>query len=201
MLTSPIAAFHPSNALTYVSLLSAMAAMLAAMRGSAAAAGALIAVSVVADTFDGRFARRFSRTRAEQAFGVQLDSLSDAVAFGAAPCVCMTLLTPGASGWTQLASWTAVALFAACAITRLAFYNITRIETPGRFTGLPVPVAALVWASTLLLNPGPGPSSAVLLAAAAAMVAPLPFPRPSGPGLAAFAVWPLAVMAAHLARL
>jgi len=196
-MTSPLAAFHPANVLTYVSLLASVAAVAAAVRGNSGAAGALIAISVVADTFDGKFARLFRRTPAEQSFGVQLDSLSDAIAFGAAPCLCMVLLPPRGVGWTEFVSWLAFAAFAACAITRLAFYNVTQEASKG-FVGLPVPVAALVWSSLLLLNPDPVVSALVLLTAAAAMVLPLPVPRPTGLGLAAFVMWPVVVLAAHL---
>jgi CDP-diacylglycerol--serine O-phosphatidyltransferase len=198
-MNGPLAAFHRANALTYASLLSAIGAMAAALHGSAPAAGALIATSVIADTFDGRFARLFHRTSDERAFGVQLDSLSDAIAFGAAPCVCMTLLMPPAAGLTAVGWWTAFAAFASCAITRLAFYNLSHQDSGG-FVGLPAPVAALVWSSILLLEPGTTTSAIVLLLAAAAMVMPIHIPRPAGFGLAVFAAWPLAVIAAHIAR-
>jgi CDP-diacylglycerol--serine O-phosphatidyltransferase len=200
MKASPLAAFHRANTLTYVSLLSAIGAIAAAVHASAPAAGALIAASVVADTFDGRFARSFPRTAEERSFGVQLDSLADAIAFGAAPCVCMALLAPRPDGW-ELGSWIAAAAFAACAITRLAFYNVTQHESSKGFVGLPVPVAALVWSSLLLLNPGIVISTIVLLAASVAMVAPLQVPRPTGLRLAAFVAWPLTVLTAHVSRL
>ncbi|HJR57955.1 MAG TPA: CDP-alcohol phosphatidyltransferase family protein [Vicinamibacterales bacterium] len=196
---SPLAAFHRANALTYASLVSAIGAISAAFHGSAAVAGALIAVSVMADTFDGKFARLFHRTSEERAFGVQLDSLSDAIAFGAAPCVCMMLLAPPGAGSIRFAWWTAFAAFAACAITRLAFYNVTQAESRG-FVGLPAPVAALVWSSVLLLDPGATTSAGVLLGAAAAMVLPVPIPRPAGISLALFTAWPLLVIVAHVAR-
>jgi phosphatidylserine synthase len=194
---SPLSVLHPSNALTYLSLLSAVAAIAGADRGSAAAAGALIAVSVIADTFDGRFARFFRRSSRQQGVGAQLDSLSDAIAFGAAPCVCMALLADRDAASFGITWWLAFAAFSTCAITRLAFYNATH-ETFDGFVGLPVPVAALIWASLLLIDPNPGTSSGVLLASAAAMVLPVPIPRPRGAGLALFAAWPASVIAAHL---
>ena len=194
----PAAAFHRANALTYVSLLAALAAMAAAMERSASWAGALIALSVVADTFDGRFARLFTRSDLERASGMHLDSLSDAIAFGAAPIVCASLLTARPSAWAGVLWWTACVGFAACAITRLAFYNVTQDRSPG-FTGLPAPVAALIWCSALLMDPPAILSSALLLLTALMMIAPLPVPRPTGYRLALFAAWPLAVIACHLA--
>jgi CDP-diacylglycerol--serine O-phosphatidyltransferase len=197
MTSSPLTAFHRANALTYGSLLSAVAAIAAAHGGSAPAAGALIALSVIADTFDGRFARSFARSPAERDLGVELDSLSDAIAFGAAPCICMMLLMPPSFGGTWLMWCLTFAAFAACAITRLAFYNVTQGELHD-FVGLPAPVAALVWSTTLLLQPSALTSGVVMLACAVAMVSPLRIPRPAGLGLAAFAAWPLLVGLAHL---
>ena len=193
----PLAAFHRANALTYAALLSAIGAIAAAVHGNAGAAGALIAASVIADTFDGKFARLFPRTTEERALGVQLDSLSDAIAFGAAPCICMTLLAPRGLGWIEGAWWAAFAIFAACAITRLAFYNVTQERASG-FVGLPAPVAALVWSSALLADPGAAIAGIVIFVSAVAMVLPLQIPRPRGASFVAFVAWPVAVIAAHL---
>jgi CDP-diacylglycerol--serine O-phosphatidyltransferase len=193
---SPLAAFHRANTLTYASLAAAVGAIAAASHGNARAAGGLIALSVIADTFDGRFAGLFERTNAECEFGVQLDSLSDAIAFGASPAVCMMLLAPRHAAVVEPLWWIGVVLFAAAAITRLAFYNVTHEELDG-FVGLPAPVAALIWSSVLLAHPAPAASIAVVLATAAAMVLPVPVPRPRGAALGLFALWPAAVLVAH----
>jgi CDP-diacylglycerol---serine O-phosphatidyltransferase len=197
--TSPLGAFHRANALTYVSLMTSIGAIAAAFRGSASAAGALVAVAVIADTFDGRFARLFQRSTGERALGVQLDSLSDAIAFGIAPCLCMALLAPVGPGWMEMAWWAAFFAFAASAITRLAFYNVTQEEAHG-FIGLPVPLAALIWSSVLLVTPGLEIATLVMFATAVGMVAPVRVPRPTGYGLAAFMLWPAAVIVAHAVR-
>ncbi len=91
---SPAGAFHRANALTYGSLLAGVMAIGASLAGRSGLAGALIALAVIADTFDGRFARMFVRSPSERDFGVQLDSLSDAIAFGIAPSVCLAALAP-----------------------------------------------------------------------------------------------------------
>jgi CDP-diacylglycerol--serine O-phosphatidyltransferase len=200
MSASPAACFHPANTLTYASLLCGVAAIAAAVHGSAAGAGACVALSVVADTFDGRFARRFRRTETQQAFGGYLDSLSDAVAFGIVPAVCLALLMPPAS--TPLiagAWWMSVAAYAACTITRLGFYHLPQAGSAS-FVGLPAPVAALIWATALLMQPGWTVSLVLFATLAGGMVLPLRIPRPSGPGLALFVAWPLTVLGAHAAR-
>jgi len=86
---SPAGAFHRANTLTYLSLLGGIMAIATALAGRLDTAGALIALAVIADTFDGRLARLFVRSPAQREIGVQLDSLSDAIAFGVAPCICL----------------------------------------------------------------------------------------------------------------
>jgi CDP-diacylglycerol---serine O-phosphatidyltransferase len=197
---SPWHCLHRSNLLTYLSLAAAVGAIAGASRGSAAAAGALIALAALADTFDGKFARLFPRDREMAAFGGQLDSLSDAIAFGLAPAVCGLLLAPPPSGMPALFWWAAVFGFASAAITRLGYYNVVSKRTSG-FIGLPVPAAALIWSSVLLAAPSAGTTAVVFSATAVAMIAPVPIPRPAGTRLAAFAAWPASVIAAHVTRL
>ena len=59
---SPAAAFHRANTLTYLSLLAGVMAIATSLGDRSAVSGALIALAVIADTFDGRFARRFVRS-------------------------------------------------------------------------------------------------------------------------------------------
>src|SRR5688500_6119467 len=115
---SPAAAFHRANSLTYVSLLAGIMSIATSLRDRPGLSGALIAVAVIADTFDGRFARLFARSPAQRDIGVQLDSLSDAIAFGIAPCICLASLAPRGSVGLTIAWWMAIFMFAACAITR-----------------------------------------------------------------------------------
>jgi CDP-diacylglycerol--serine O-phosphatidyltransferase len=196
-MASPTAAIRFRNALTYGGLGLGIAAMAAAASRHRGAAGALIALAVIADTFDGRFARRFSRNSQGQdaAIGTQLDSLCDACTFGVAPVVCTIAVTsPGTAG---PALWIAGAFYVAAAVTRLAFYNVTRLEIEG-FVGLPVPVAALAWSSVLWATLQPTALAVVLLGAAIAMVAPWTIRRPAGAALAAFVLWPIVLGCLHL---
>jgi phosphatidylserine synthase/dienelactone hydrolase len=206
---SPLGAFHRSNALTYVSLLAGIGAIATAARGGRAAACALIAIAVVADTFDGRFARLFRRSAAQAQLGAQLDSLSDAIAFGIAPAVCMgALALAEARPADAMLFWIATAAFAACAITRLAFFNVMQSRPPDAaashvdvdvdgegFVGLPTPVAALSLATTVAFEPNVSTCAILLGVTAIAMVLPLRIPRPRGLALAAFVAWPLLLVA------
>jgi CDP-diacylglycerol--serine O-phosphatidyltransferase len=166
---SPASFIHLSNLLTYVSLLFGVAAIAAAMSGSAAAAGALIAAAAIADTFDGRFARTFTRSRELASMGAQLDSLADAVTFGIAPVVIAGLLFRPSGGPAVWIWWSAAFVYAACALTRLGFYNVWDGDSSG-FVGLPVPVAALCWSTLLLLDAGTVALTIVALSTSLAMI-------------------------------
>jgi CDP-diacylglycerol--serine O-phosphatidyltransferase len=198
---SPVAVLHPSNLLTYVSLTAGVCSVAAALSGSAPAAGACLAAAALSDTFDGRFARRFTRSRQLEAAGVELDSLVDAVTFGASPIAAVAILSTRAGAAAPWWWWVAAVGYVASAMTRLAYYNVAHADDGPQFVGLPTPVAALVW-STLLLASGGWTTMAIAAAAlAAAMIAPLRIVRPAGGGLTLFALWPVALIATHLARL
>jgi phosphatidylserine synthase len=194
-------ALSPCNALTYASLASAMAAIAMARNGSAPAAGACLALAALADTFDGRFARRFTRSPEMQALGAQLDSLSDGVAFGVAPVMAMTMLLPAMTGLTSVLWWAAAIVYAACTVTRLALFNVTATTSDNDgFIGIPAPVAALIW-STIFLGPvDVRVAIAIAVLAGMAMVSPWRIARPHGKGLLLFAMWPLSLVVAHVLR-
>ncbi len=110
------------------------------------AAWAILAATIF-DALDGRVARW---TRATSDFGVQYDSLSDLVSFGIAPAllVYMWVLQPfGRIGWL------AAFLFVICGALRLARFNVHAAEDDGAsFTGLPIPAAATMIASTVIMT-------------------------------------------------
>jgi CDP-diacylglycerol--serine O-phosphatidyltransferase len=195
---SPGSSFHVSNLLTYVALAAGLGAVAAALHGSAAGAGAFLAVAALADTFDGRFARSFVRSTNLAAIGVELDSLTDAVSFGVAPVVAMSILMGSQSAGTAAIWWTASTWYVACALTRLAFYNVSQADVREGFVGVPTPVAALVWSSALVFTPGATSASLVAALLGAAMIAPLAIPRPRAAGLTLFAAWPIVLVVVHL---
>ena len=94
------------------------------------------------DGLDGRIARLL---RAQSKFGAELDSLSDNIAFGAAPALIMFL-------WSlhdaPKFGWIAALALAVCCALRLARFNsrIDAEEQPhksaGFYTGVPAPVGA-----------------------------------------------------------
>jgi CDP-diacylglycerol--serine O-phosphatidyltransferase len=104
----------------------------------------LILAAMVFDVLDG-YAARLSRTSSE--FGGQLDSLCDAISFGAAPAFLLLRLGQEWNDHLLVARTIAViaAVYMACAVLRLARFNIETSPDPAshkRFKGLPSPAAA-----------------------------------------------------------
>lgn len=200
-MNAPASALHLSNALTYASLMCGVGALSMALHQSAAACGALLALAVVCDTFDGRFARYVRRrVGGEASIGTELDSLVDAVTFGIAPIACASVLFHATSNlW-----WAAAFVYVACAVTRLGFYNVSVNRGPGStnvFVGLPTPVAALLWSSLFLIRPENGLLIFIALTSAAAMISPIRIGRPGPAGLGLFVLWPVALILIHSSRL
>ena len=109
-------------------------------------AASAILVALVFDALDGRIARM---TKTSSQFGVEYDSLSDVIAFGVAPGVLAYrwALEPWAV-W----GWLAASLYVICGALRLARFNV-QIDTADKknFVGLPIPAAASVIATTILM--------------------------------------------------
>jgi phosphatidylserine synthase len=162
-----------------------------------AAAGAFMAVAVIADTFDGLFARRFDRTGFQSAFGVQLDSLTDAVTCGFVPLIVLASDSTPATWGAALVWWGCAFLYALAAITRLGYYNLTHDNGPW-FVGLPAPFCALVISTSLLWSPHALAAALILVCCALVMVAPIRVARPRSIGLAAFVGWALVLVVLHV---
>jgi CDP-diacylglycerol--serine O-phosphatidyltransferase len=156
-------------------------AIVKSMDGDYDRAALALVVSGVCDNLDGRLARLADAT---SRFGVEYDSIADAVSFGVAPA--MIAFTAGGLadlGWT---GWVLAFMYTACAALRLARFNVNPARWHGRFEGLPSPaaagtVAASVWFAGFLRESGvPLDLPAVLpgLGAAALgllMVSPIPY--------------------------
>jgi CDP-diacylglycerol---serine O-phosphatidyltransferase len=125
------------NAITLAALFSAFYGIIMATNGRFEAACIAIFVAAVLDSLDGRVARM---TNSQSAFGEQMDSLSDMVAFGAAPALIVyqwALQDMGRLGWIP------AFVYIAGAALRLARFNVNIGVVDKRFfQGLPSPAAA-----------------------------------------------------------
>ncbi|MCK9274191.1 MAG: CDP-diacylglycerol--serine O-phosphatidyltransferase [Syntrophales bacterium] len=134
------------NLFTTGSLFCGFYAIISAVGDNFHRAAVLIIIACILDGLDGKIAR-FTNTTSS--FGVEYDSLSDLVSFGVAPAILSfkwTLEPYGRYGWL------AAFLFVACGALRLARFNVQSSGTSNKlFRGLPIPAAALVIATTILL--------------------------------------------------
>jgi len=140
----------------------------AAELGNLALAAWLIFLAMLFDMLDGRLARMTRRT---SDFGGQLDSLCDVISFGVAPAMLMlrTVVTVLRGQMQRLAFlpetlkhpavverviWCVAAVYAACAVLRLARFNVENEPDESAhldFRGLPSPGAAATVAGLVLL--------------------------------------------------
>ncbi len=138
--------------LTYMSLVSSILGILFASGipdGTPRPTIAIIClmVSGLCDMFDGKVARtKKDRSEAEKKFGIQIDSLCDAVCFGVLPAVIGYSI--GMRSWIDAPI---LVLFPLCAVIRLAYFNVAEEERQQQTTevrkvyeGLPVTSVALI---------------------------------------------------------
>jgi CDP-diacylglycerol--serine O-phosphatidyltransferase len=130
------------TAITCISLGLGFYSILLTVEGGYQQSAIALFLAMVADKFDGLVARK---TGTYTAFGVQMDSLSDVISFGAAPTLLAYQFALQDAGiWGVL---TAI-IYTACTALRLARFNVMSATADLRyFTGLPCPAAAAVIAS------------------------------------------------------
>lgn len=180
---------------TYAATALGVTGMFQAVEGRPLTAVFCLLAAGLLDCFDGRIARtKKDRSRRQQSFGIQIDSLNDVLCFGALPSVA------GYCAWSRWSDapapvWYGAALcvFTLAGLIRLAYFNVTeeerqQTEGGGRkcYLGLPITASALVfplfYLLGLLLPGGPYILAAGMLLLAALYVTPLRIPKP---GLAA----------------
>lgn len=131
------------SVITILALSAGLSAVKFALDGQLGTAIGLVGAAAVLDSLDGRIARMLDAT---SKIGAELDSLSDAIAFGVAPALVLyvTLLDGSAFGWIV------ALLYAVSIVLRLARFN-TLLEDDSvpayareYFVGVPSPAGALV---------------------------------------------------------
>jgi CDP-diacylglycerol--serine O-phosphatidyltransferase len=135
------------NLLTSANLFCGFYAIIAVVQSHFVKGAVAIMIAAVFDWLDGKIARV---THAVSRFGLEYDSLCDCISFGVAPGLLVYLwaLQPfGRLGWL------AALLYVACGTLRLARFNTQAAQmNTDHFTGLPIPAAAFMIASTVLLQ-------------------------------------------------
>ena len=158
------------NGLTLFNLFCGVYAIILAIKGEFMRAPSFIVLGGIADVLDGRVARA---TGTGSRFGEELDSLVDAISFGLAPALMMYLELPNRGSW----EWLLAFIFTACAVMRLARFNV---EQAGRkkthFHGLPSPAAGLTLASYYWFSQTPLYNQTVILFTDSKTLSDLPWP-------------------------
>jgi CDP-diacylglycerol--serine O-phosphatidyltransferase len=131
------------NAITVLALCAGLSAVQFALSGHLELSIAAIGIAAVFDGLDGRIARLLDAT---SKMGAELDSLSDAVAFGVSPALVLFV-------WRLhefRAGWVIALVFAVCMVLRLARFNTLLDETDQPpfakefFVGVPAPAGGLL---------------------------------------------------------
>jgi CDP-diacylglycerol---serine O-phosphatidyltransferase len=139
------------NAITVLALCSGLSAVQFALSGFFELSIAAVGLAAVFDSLDGRIARLLDAT---SKMGAELDSLSDAIAFGVAPALVIFI-------WRlheYRAGWVVTLVFAVCMILRLARFNTLLDDTEQPpyakefFTGVPAPAGGLLMLLPLALS-------------------------------------------------
>lgn len=163
--------------LTYLSLLSAGAGIVVSLSGGGHPyIGCFFLLFCgLCDAFDGKVARtKQGRSRMEQRFGIQIDSLSDIVAFGVLPaCIGAAVIRTSpqlqAAVQKHAVSWqmtlgtflmhAVLVLYILAALIRLAYFNVTEEARQSKedgarkyYTGLPVTAASLIFPFVMLFQ-------------------------------------------------
>lgn len=165
--------------LTYLSLLSGALGIMVCLKGGGHPFLGIffLMFSGLCDTFDGKVARtKKDRTPEQKAYGIQIDSLSDLVAFGVLPPCVGTAMLRLSTRLTDIPRLFKTAessdriiypivlaviclFYVLTAMIRLAWFNVLEEQrqktenTAGKgYLGLPVTSAALIFPSVLLIQ-------------------------------------------------
>ncbi|KKQ32243.1 MAG: CDP-diacylglycerol-serine O-phosphatidyltransferase [candidate division TM6 bacterium GW2011_GWF2_37_49] len=132
------------NIFTLGNALFGFCSIIFAAEGEFVASAYCIFFGSMMDSLDGQIARLF---RTASSFGLQLDSLSDAITFCLAPAFLVYSWQLHKFGFLGLLICSSLLLFG---VLRLAKFNITASDQTHYFIGVPTPIVACFFASIIL---------------------------------------------------
>ncbi|MDR0764086.1 MAG: CDP-diacylglycerol--serine O-phosphatidyltransferase [Synergistaceae bacterium] len=132
------------NMITSGSVLCGMFSLILTYRRLFLPSALVLVMAVFFDYMDGKLARRLGGS---SAFGEELDSLADALSFGAAPAFLIYARYADMDGGGMPGALGA-AFFALCGVLRLARFNVAHVA--GSFQGLPIPAGGMALAALVI---------------------------------------------------
>lgn len=149
--------YNYSVILTYLGVGLSLFGITQALTGNYDIAILCLALAGCCDTFDGKVARSMkNRTREQEIFGVQIDSLCDVICFGVTPAIIAYSL-----GLNKPFGITVEIIFVLCGVIRLAYFNVleelkhTEPEVEDRkcYHGLPITSIAILFPILYMFRP------------------------------------------------
>ena len=132
--------------LTYIGMLCGFTGVICAMERNFSSALVCLLVAGVCDMFDGAIASTRERDASERRFGIQIDSLSDLICFGALPAIFVCSIGAG-----HCVCYLIAGAYLLCTLIRLAYFNVLEEERQdveaGRrksYMGMPVTTMAML---------------------------------------------------------
>ena len=131
--------------LTYIGMLTGFIGIVYAFEKNTFGAVICLMIAGFCDMFDGTIASTKERTQQEKCFGIQIDSFSDLICFGALPAIIVYSQSKHNQVVLMICS-----LYLLCALIRLAYFNVEEQERQQSsdtsreiYYGMPVTLSAL----------------------------------------------------------
>lgn len=149
--------YNYSVILTYLGVALSIFGITQSLTGNYDIAILCLALAGACDTFDGKVARSMkNRTREQEIFGVQIDSLCDAICFGVTPAIIAYSM-----GLSNAFGIAVEIVFVLCGVIRLAYFNVleeikhTQPEKEDRkcYHGLPITSIAILFPILYMFRP------------------------------------------------
>lgn len=137
-----------SDIISLMNLTSGFLSIIMSIRQDFFLAAILMIFALLFDSVDGWVARKTGRID-EYGFGKNIDSLSDAVSFGAAPAAFLYAYTLANFAYLEIPALIVSLIIVICGVLRLTRYNVISDKVKG-FIGFPIPGIAIIIATFFL---------------------------------------------------
>ena len=133
-----IGIYNKSIILTFIGIFCCVIGVSFCFEGNVLISSILLVIAGICDCFDGYVASLVKRTDKEKQYGIELDSLVDAVCFGMYPIIISASL-----GYTSIINMIIYCIYIFCGITRLGYFNVDE-ENTKHFKGLPITTISFI---------------------------------------------------------